>query len=102
MPNEIGRQCRKPVVLIVREAVFDRHGLALDIASFFQAAAKSVHELGVVTGAPATEETDHRHRWLLGARSERPGECRAADYGYQLPSCDADCHLPRLLWGHAR
>jgi len=35
MPNEIGHQYWKPVVLIVGEAVFDCHVLALDIASFF-------------------------------------------------------------------
>jgi len=36
-PNEIGCQCRQPIVLILREAVFDRHVLPLDIAGFFQA-----------------------------------------------------------------
>jgi hypothetical protein len=35
--NEIGRQGRQPIVLIVREAVLDRHVLALDIARFLQA-----------------------------------------------------------------
>jgi hypothetical protein len=35
--NEIGGKCWQPIVLILREAVFDRNVLALDIADFFQA-----------------------------------------------------------------
>ncbi len=38
--NQIGCQCRQAVVLIFRQAIFDRHVLAFDIAGFFQALAE--------------------------------------------------------------
>ena len=39
--NQIGRQCRQPIELIFRPAVFDRDVLALDIAGLFEALAES-------------------------------------------------------------
>ena len=39
--NQIGRQRRQPIDLILGPAVFDRHVLALDIAGVLQALAKS-------------------------------------------------------------
>ena len=39
--NQIGRQRRQSIVFAFRPAVFDRHVLALDIAGFLQALAKS-------------------------------------------------------------
>ena len=41
--NQIGRQCRQPIVLTLRPAVFDRHVPALDIAGFAQALAERAH-----------------------------------------------------------
>ena len=38
--NQIGRQRRQPIDLILGPAVFDRHVLALDIAGLLQALAK--------------------------------------------------------------
>ena len=38
--NQIGRQRRQPIDLVVGPAVFDRHILALDVASVFQALAE--------------------------------------------------------------
>ena len=35
--NQFGGQCRQPIELTLRPAVFDRHVLALDIASFAEA-----------------------------------------------------------------
>jgi hypothetical protein len=32
------------------------------------------------------EDPDHRHRWLLRARSERPGNRRAAEKANELTS----------------
>jgi hypothetical protein len=43
--NQIGRQRRQPVVLTLRPAVFDRYGLALDIAGVFEALTKSAQAL---------------------------------------------------------
>src|SRR5579862_3071663 len=102
MLNEIGHQRWKPIILIVRKAVFDRHVFPFDIASFFQAATKSVQELGVITRPSAAEETDHRHRRLLRTHRERPTNRRAADRGYELSPSDVDCHLIRPQWDHAR
>src|SRR5271169_2520504 len=38
--DEIGRQRRQPIELVLRPAVFDRHVLTLDIAGFLQALEK--------------------------------------------------------------
>ena len=66
------------VVLIVREAVFDRDVLTFDIAGLFQTPTERGKEVWVVAGRPAAEESDHRHRGLLRARHERPRGCCAA------------------------
>ena len=42
--DQIGRQRRQPIELILGPAVFDRHVLALDIAGVLQALAKSAHD----------------------------------------------------------
>ena len=39
--------------------------------------------------------------YLLRARHKRPC-CCAAEHGYELPPSDADCHLTRPRWHHAR
>ena len=76
--NEIGCQCWQPVVLIVREAIFDRDVLAFDIASFFQTPMERGKKVRVVIGRPTAEEPDHRHRRLLRPCRERPRR-RAAE-----------------------
>ena len=45
--NQIGRQRRQPIDLILGPAVFDRHVLALDIAGVLQALAKCAQTLRV-------------------------------------------------------
>ena len=70
--NQIGRQRRQPIELILGPAVFDRHVLALDIAGVFEALTKSAQTLRVAVGRYGAEESDHRHRRLLRARRERP------------------------------
>ena len=34
--NKIGGQCREPIVLVVRPAVFDRYVVTLNVPSFAQ------------------------------------------------------------------
>src|SRR5215471_15926647 len=77
--NQVGRQCRQPVILILGEAIFKRDVLTLDEACFSQAPADVGHEVWVVAGRPGTEEPDHRHRRLLCTRRERPRGNRTAE-----------------------
>ena len=46
--NQIGRQRRQPIVLVVRPAIFDRHVTALDIAGLAQALAERRQECAFV------------------------------------------------------
>ena len=68
----------QPIVLIFREAVFDGHVLALDIAGFFEAPMERGDKMWVIAGRPGVEEPDHWHRRLLRTRRERPHDRRAA------------------------
>ena len=70
--NQIGRQLRQSIELILGPAVHDRHVLALDIAGLFQALAKSAQTVRVRVRRCGVEEPDHWHRRLLRARRERP------------------------------
>jgi hypothetical protein len=44
--NQFGRHHRQAIVPILRPTVFDRHILAFDVASFFQAKAERAHNVG--------------------------------------------------------
>jgi hypothetical protein len=65
-------------------AVVDRYVLALDIAGFFEALAKSAQPLGNHFGRSDLKKSDDRHRWLLAARRERPRGCRTAEQRDEL------------------
>jgi len=54
--------------------------LALDIAGFAQGLAKRGNLECRIICRPAAEEPDHRHRRLLGARREWPGDRQASDH----------------------
>jgi hypothetical protein len=58
-----------------------RHALAFYVTVLLQALAKGAQALGDRLGRSDFEEPDHRHRWLLRARRERPPHCRAAERG---------------------
>jgi hypothetical protein len=60
--------------LILGPAIFDRDILTLDMASVFEALAKSAQALRVSVWRRDVEKPNHRHRRLLRARHERP--CR--------------------------
>src|SRR5262249_9881630 len=79
--NQLGRQRRQPVHLILGPAVFDRHILALDIAGVFEAPAKSAQPVRHRVGGSRVKKPHHRHCRLLRARRERPGGRRAAERG---------------------
>jgi hypothetical protein len=77
--DQVGRQRRQSIELILGPAVFDRDVLAFDIARFLEALAKPPHEVRGSISRSGIEITDHRHRRLLRARRERPRKHRAAD-----------------------
>jgi hypothetical protein len=58
--------------------------------------------LGIVC-AGADDHPNAPHAFpLLRAGGKRPRNCSSAERRrYELPSSDADCHLPRPQWGHA-
>src|SRR5262249_4068177 len=82
--DQIGGQCRQPVVLTFRPTVFDPHILAFDIARFLQALAERRDLLAQRSGRSGIEEADHSHRRLLRARREWPGSRGATEQRYEL------------------
>ena len=70
--DQLGGERGKPVVAIVRCAIFDRDGLAFDIAGLGQPAAESCSPLLVQRSHRAAgEKTDNRKRLLLRAERQR-------------------------------
>ena len=82
--NQIGRQRRQSIELIVGPAILDRHVLALDKAGLLQALAECAQAIRERVGRCGVEEPDHRHRRLLRARRERPRRRRAAEQRDEL------------------
>src|SRR5262249_37148711 len=87
-----------------RPAIFDRDVAALDIARFRQGLAQggetAAHQ---IAWRRAAEKSDHRHRRLLRARCERPGDCRAAKECDEVAPSHANCRsrtkpTNRQLW----
>src|ERR1700730_16517218 len=77
---QIGCEVGQSVGLVLRPAIVDRQILAFDITSFFQALAERAQAVWVVkVGRIDAEKPDHRHRWLLRTRRERPRDRRTAD-----------------------
>src|SRR5262249_36829198 len=81
--NQVCRQFRQAVDLILGEAVCNRDVLALDIAGIFEALAECAQQVPDRFGRLVVEKPDHRHRLLLRARRERP-RCRAAEQRDEL------------------
>src|SRR5262249_17428961 len=68
-----GCEVGQSVVLVMRPPILDRHILALDVAGFTNALPECGQKTCTIGSRPrAAEEPDHRHRWLLRARRERP------------------------------
>src|SRR5262249_52238922 len=81
--NQLGRKFGESFHLL-GPAVVDRHVLALDIAGFFEALAKSAQALCNRFGRSDLEKPNHRHRRLLRARRERPRGGCTAEKRYEL------------------
>ena len=69
--NQLGRKFGESFRLLC-PAIVDRYVLALDIAGFFEALAKSAQPLGNRFGRSDLEKSDYRHRRLLRPRRQRP------------------------------
>jgi hypothetical protein len=81
--HELVRKRRKPVVLSLRPAKFDRYILAFNEAPFAQTAAECSDEVLGILWRSGTHEADHRHRRLLPPRRYWPRR-RAADHPENL------------------
>src|SRR5262249_760507 len=69
--NQIARQSRQPVQLVLGPAVLNRDVLALGLARFLQALPKSGKRIGEHLGRLGMEKADRRYR-LLRPHRERP------------------------------
>ena len=82
--NQFGRHLRQSISLICGPAVYDRYVIALDIAGVFETLVKSTQTLRGPLRRCGVEEPDHRHRWLLPTRRDRPRRRRAAEQRDEL------------------
>src|SRR6266404_3419718 len=81
---QIGCEVGQSVGLVLRPAILDRHILALDVAGFTKAVAECGQIACTIDRRRAAEESYYRHRRLLRAYRERPGDSRAAEQRYEL------------------
>jgi hypothetical protein len=86
--DEVGGQCRQPIGVALRPAVFDRDVLTFDVAGFVQSLAERGHIRGNRIGRRGAEDADHRHRLLLRARwlARARGRVRPENRGVSSPS----------------
>src|SRR5262249_36688753 len=76
--DEVSHERWQAIGSPIQPMVFDRHVLALGVAGFVEAFTERRDNARGGIGRPLVDEADHRHRWLLRARRERPC-CRAAE-----------------------
>ena len=82
MPNTIGIVAVAALATCVGNVlsvVLDRHVFALDVPGFAEALVETAHPTCLALGRPVSDKPDHRHRWLLRVRRERPSRHSAAD-----------------------
>src|SRR5262249_44030257 len=82
--NQLGRQCRQSIVLVLRPAIFDNGIAALDIARFVEPLVECHEHAGETVRGPAVEKPDHWHCRLLRPPRERPRSRRAAEQRDEL------------------
>src|SRR5262245_49280468 len=82
---QIGCEVGQSVGLVLRPAILDRHILPLDVPGFMNALPECGQKACTIGRRPrAAEESYHRHRRLLRARSERPRRRRTAEQRDEL------------------
>src|SRR5262249_15595964 len=79
MANQLGRQPGQPIHLILGPAIFDRHALALYIASILEALAEWAEKILTGVRRSLVKEPDHGQCRLLCPRRKRPRGRRAAE-----------------------
>jgi hypothetical protein len=79
--GQFGRQFRQSIVLVLGETVDDCYVLALHIADVLEAQAECTQTVRHRVRRSGVKEPNHRQRWLLRARHERPRGRRAAKRG---------------------
>src|SRR5262249_56799760 len=70
--NQIGRQFRQPIIVIVRPAEFDRHIAAFHESGFAQTSEERCYEMCSRLGGTSIDISDHRQRGLLCPCRNRP------------------------------
>src|SRR5215211_1016696 len=98
LANQIGRQRRQSIKLVLGPAIIDQDVLTLDIAGVLEALAKPARALRKTVRRYCTEKADHRYRrllhgGLLRARSKRARR-RAAEQSDELPPPHVRLTLP--------
>jgi hypothetical protein len=77
--NQLGRECRQPVIAAVGPTKFDRNVPPVDIAAFRQAPMEGLDQVSRLGRRATAEKSDDRSRGLLRPRRERPHPRRAAE-----------------------
>src|SRR5262249_21482764 len=70
--NQIAREARKPIQMIVGIALLDHEVLPLDEPRLLQAPTERLDQFSERVRRRAAKKADHRHRRLLRARRKRP------------------------------
>jgi len=95
-PNEIGCQCRKPIILSFGKAIFDRDVLPFDETQFLQALAESCLEWALRAGRATAQISNDRLIGPLRPRGQRPRRGAAEQGDERAPFQLTKLHpLPR-------
>src|SRR5262249_55051064 len=89
------------IVLPFAPTVFDRHVATLHVAGLGQTLTEYRHVMRIWPRRTRMEIPDHRHRWLLRSRRERPRRRRAADERHERAPSPVEHGASRAL-GHRK
>jgi hypothetical protein len=78
--DEVGGQCRQPIIVALRPAVFQCQVLSHDVAALAQSLVERGYKRIRVGRRNRAEVADHRHRLLLRTRGQRPRRCAAEQH----------------------
>src|SRR5262249_46773732 len=84
--NQISQQSWKTIVLALQPVVLDADVLSFDVAGFVEGFAERSHITRVGFRRPVSDKRDHRQRWLLRTRGDRPRRYCTTNKTYELAS----------------
>src|SRR5262245_43571449 len=84
--NQISQQSWKTIVLALQPVVLDADVLSFDVAGFVEGFAERSHITRVGFGRPVSDKRDHRQRWLLRTRYDRPRRYCTTNKTYERAS----------------